>query len=79
MSTEKKVPRTGDKDVIKPLDSHRPIIGEEVATMGDSHRPIIGDDVLAAHDAPRPVAADGNGTLAPQDSHRPIAEPKLEH
>ncbi|GAA0443340.1 MULTISPECIES: hypothetical protein [Streptomyces] len=75
MSTEKKVPSTGNKDVIKPLDSHRPIIGEDVVTM-DSHRPVIGDEVLAA-DAPRPVAADG--TIAPQESHRPIAEPKLEH
>ncbi|POX39267.1 laminin G [Streptomyces sp. Ru73] len=78
MSTEKKAPRTGDKDVIKPLDSHRPIIGEEVVAM-DSHRPIIGDEVPVAQEGKRPVAAAADGTMAPQDSHRPIAEPKLEH
>ncbi|MER7397106.1 hypothetical protein ABT381_16550 [Streptomyces sp. NPDC000151] len=75
MSTEKKAPQTDDKDIIKPLDSHRPIIGDEIVAM-DSHRPVIGDEVLA-QDGQRPVP--GDGTIAPQDSHRPIAEPKLEH
>ncbi|MBZ4018177.1 MULTISPECIES: hypothetical protein [Streptomyces] len=76
MNTEKKAPQTDDQDIIKPLDSHRPIIGDELVTM-DSHRPVIGDEVLAAQEGQRPVA--GDGTIAPQDSHRPIAEPKLEH
>ncbi|MFH8556541.1 hypothetical protein [Streptomyces celluloflavus] len=69
MTTESQTqPPAKDKDILKPLDSHRPLIGMD-AIMPDSHRP-------APAPAPVQTPVQGDTVIVPKDSHRPIADPK---
>ncbi|MFJ6751518.1 MULTISPECIES: laminin G [unclassified Streptomyces] len=75
MSSENQAEKSGDKDIVKPLDSNRPIrpmdSNRPIQPM-DSNRPIT--DAALAGDSNRP--APGEGIVTAKDSNRPIAEPK---
>ncbi|MFI0788126.1 hypothetical protein ACH4Q6_21305 [Streptomyces lydicus] len=82
MNADNKAPVAGDRDVIRPLDSHQPISGAgvtaQVAKPGDrdivkpmdSHQPIIGAGL-----APEVAKPGDRDIVKPMDSHQPIAAP----
>ncbi|WP_407552134.1 hypothetical protein QOM21_20785 [Streptomyces sp. Pv4-95] len=54
MSSENLAQQAGDdKDILKPLDSHRPIVGLE-ATTADSTMPVAADGTVKPKDNHQP-------------------------
>lgn len=67
MSTEKPTQDPRDRDIVKPLDSHQPILGADLTPQVPSR----GErDVIKPNDSHQPIAGNGiNATV--DDSHQP--------
>lgn len=53
MTTEKQTPGPRDRDIVKPLDSHQPILGADLTPQVPSR----GDrDVIKPNDSHQPIA-----------------------
>ncbi len=87
MSSQNQARKDDDKDIVKPLDSNRPIqpmdSNRPIQPM-DSNRPIapqdsnrpITDGQLITEDTARPAPGKDGNVVVMGDSNRPIADPK---
>ncbi|MFB7634303.1 hypothetical protein ACFC0M_25620 [Streptomyces sp. NPDC056149] len=72
MSTDNKAQVTAERDAIRPMDNHQPIIAPGVTPRAKKKKP--GErDIVKPMDNHQPIAATG---ITTEDNHQPLGEPK---